>query len=214
MRAFVPVLRLEQLAQRHLDFAAVGDLDADGVLAGNGREDVDALGAGRAREVALERDDLVHAHALGGIDLVARDRRAFGDVARRDADPELHERVDEDRLDRAQFLRVRRGASVEAVGFKQAEIGQRIVFKMRRLVGDKLFLFRLRLGFLWRGNRGIDDLRLGAVDGFVEQRVGHRRRRHAFLLSTRSIFLVSRATRFSSSTSRSRSSARARRNCW
>ena len=78
----LPILRFQQLAQRDFYFAAVGDLDADGVLAGNGREDIDPLGARGAGEVALQAHDLVHAHAFRRIDFVAGDGRALRDVAR------------------------------------------------------------------------------------------------------------------------------------
>ena len=49
-------------------------------------------------QVALEANDLVHAHALGWINFVAGDRRAFGDVAGRDRDPKLAEGFDQDLL--------------------------------------------------------------------------------------------------------------------
>jgi hypothetical protein len=42
---------LHQLAQRHHHFAAVGQFDSDRVLAGNGRENVDAFRASGARWV-------------------------------------------------------------------------------------------------------------------------------------------------------------------
>ena len=91
---FFPICRFQQLAQCHRDFARVRELDADGVLAGDRREDVDSLGAGRARQIALEADDLVHSHAFGRINFVARDRRTFRDVAGRNCDTELPESVD------------------------------------------------------------------------------------------------------------------------
>ena len=47
-----PVAAFEQFAQEDGDLVRVGDLDADGVLAGDGREDVDALGAQDAGEIA------------------------------------------------------------------------------------------------------------------------------------------------------------------
>ena len=126
----VPVRRLQQLAQRDFYFAAVGQLDADGVLARNRRENVDPLGAGGAGEVALQTDDLVHPHAFGRIDFVARDRRAFGDVARRHLDAELAERFDQDLLDALQFRRIGRDPSFPIVLVEEIEPGQRVVFRV------------------------------------------------------------------------------------
>ena len=91
---FLPILRLEQLTQCHLHLARVRQLDADRVLAGNRREDVDSFRPRCPGEVALERHDLVHSHAFGRVNFVARDRRTFRDVAGRNCDTELPESVD------------------------------------------------------------------------------------------------------------------------
>ena len=85
----VPILRLEQLAQSHFDFAAVRQLDPDRVLARNRREDIDPFRARRARQIALQTNDLVHPHAFRRIDFVAGDGRTLRDVAGRHWNPEL-----------------------------------------------------------------------------------------------------------------------------
>ena len=106
--ARVPIFRLQQLAQRDFHFARIGELDADGVFAGDRRQDVDPLRARGAGEVALEADDFVHAHAFRRINFVAGDRRTFGDVAGRDLDSELLERVDQRLLNLRELRRDRR----------------------------------------------------------------------------------------------------------
>ena len=68
-------------------------LDADGTFAGHGREDVDAFGLERGGDVVGERGDFFQLHAGRGMQFVARDGRAFGDVAERDLDVELRERL-------------------------------------------------------------------------------------------------------------------------
>ena len=62
--ALLEVFILEQFADRHDDLVAVRQLDAHGVLAGNRREDVDALGPGGAGEVGFEIGDAAHAQAI------------------------------------------------------------------------------------------------------------------------------------------------------
>ena len=83
---FFPIGRFKQLAQRHRDFARVCQLDTDRVFPGDGRENVNPLRSGGAREVALETHDFVHSHAFGRINFVTRNRRAFGNVAGRNGD--------------------------------------------------------------------------------------------------------------------------------
>ena len=100
---------VQQLVQRHGDFLRVGDLDADGVLAGDGREDVDALGAGGAGDVRLELGDARNPQPGGRIDLVAGDGRAAGDVAGGDLDAEGLEGLDDDPLVGEKLVAVRLG---------------------------------------------------------------------------------------------------------
>ena len=155
-----PVLGLHQLAEDHFLFAAVGDLDADGILAGNRREDVDALGAGGAGDVPLQAHNLVHAHALGGINFVARDGGAARDVSRRDGDPKLRQRLDHEFLDSEEFRGVG-GPGVRRVRLvEQIQAGQLVVFKMHRILGHKRLHFLLfgRLDFA-DGRSGVDHLR-------------------------------------------------------
>ena len=83
------ILRFQQFAQRHHLLARIRDLDAHGVFAGNRRENVDAFRQRRAGNVAFVGRDFIHADAARRIHLVARDRRAFGDVARGHRDAEF-----------------------------------------------------------------------------------------------------------------------------
>ena len=76
-----------------LVLTGIGHLDADGAFAGHGREDVDALGLERGGDVVGERGDFFQLHAGRGMQFVARDGRAFGDVAERNLDVELRERL-------------------------------------------------------------------------------------------------------------------------
>ena len=94
---------VQELVERHGDLAGVRDLDADGVLAGDGGEDVDALGAGGAGDVRLKLRDAGNAEAGGGINLVTRDRGAAGDIAGRDVDAEGFQGLDDRGLDLEQF---------------------------------------------------------------------------------------------------------------
>jgi hypothetical protein len=88
-----PFVGFEQVAHDDLGLDEIGNLDADGAFAGNGREDVDALGLERGGDVVRERGDLFQLHAGRGMQFVARDGRAFGDVAERNLDVELRERL-------------------------------------------------------------------------------------------------------------------------
>ena len=121
---------MEQLAQRHLHLARVRQLDPDRVLARNRRENIDPLRARRARQVAFERHDLVHPHAFGRINFVARDRRTFGDITRRDRDPELRQRLDQDLLDLLQLRWIGRGPALGVVFVQEIKSGQRVVFRV------------------------------------------------------------------------------------
>ncbi len=67
--------RLEQLAHRDLLAVRIGDLDADGGLAGNA-VDEDGLGLHGEAEVIGEPRDLAVLHAGVGLELVGRDDRA------------------------------------------------------------------------------------------------------------------------------------------
>ena len=127
-RLAFPIRRLQQLAQRHFHFAAVGQLDADRVLAGNRRENVDAFGAGRAGEVALQTNDLVHAHAFGGINFVAGDGRSLGDVAGRDRMPNWPSVSIKRLLDFLQLRRIGRDTAFAVVFLEQIDSGQLVVF--------------------------------------------------------------------------------------
>ena len=103
----LPVGRLQKFAQRYGHFTRVRQLDTDGVFAWNRGEDVDPLGARGASKVAFETYDFVHPHAFGRINFVARDRRAFGDVAGCDCDAKLRECLDQNLLDALELGRIR-----------------------------------------------------------------------------------------------------------
>ena len=142
-------MRLQQLAQRHFHFAAVRQLDADRVLARNRRENVDALGAGRAGQVALQTNDLVHAHAFRWINFVAGDGRTFRDVAGRHRNSELAKRFDQRLLDLLQLRRIGRGPAFDIVFIEQIDSGQRVIFGIPR--SDSLGQTRSRPSFPRRG---------------------------------------------------------------
>ena len=86
---------VEQLVKRDGDLLQVRDLDADGVLAGDRREDVDALGAGGAGDVCLQLRDAGNPEAGGRVDFVAGNGRSAGDVAGGDLDTEGLQRFDD-----------------------------------------------------------------------------------------------------------------------
>ena len=88
-----PFLGLEQIAHDDLGLDRVGHLDADGAFAGHGREDVNALGLERGGDVVGKRGDFFQLHARRRMQFVARDGRAFGDVAERNLDLKLRERL-------------------------------------------------------------------------------------------------------------------------
>ena len=89
LRLRAPVgVRLEQLAQRNLFAVRVGNLDADGGLAGNAI-DQHRLGLHRQAEVVGEAGDLAVFHAGVGLELVGRDDRTRVDLHDRAFDREL-----------------------------------------------------------------------------------------------------------------------------
>ena len=102
-RGLGPGLGLDDLAQEDVLAALVRDLDADGALARDGREDAHGLGLEVHGDVVREVGDLLHAHARGGLDLVTGDGRALldadvdavGGVDRHAVDLELLEGLDE-----------------------------------------------------------------------------------------------------------------------
>ncbi len=124
----VPIFRLQQLAQSHLHFAAVRQFDADGVLAGDGRENIDPFRACGTGEVAFQTNDLVHPHTFCGINFVAGDGRSLRDVAGRDCDPELAEGFDQNLLDVLQFGGIGRDSALRIVRIEQIDSGQLVIF--------------------------------------------------------------------------------------
>ena len=159
-----PRILFEQLAQGDFHFLRVGDFDADRVLAGNRREDIDPLGAGGAGDVALKGDNLVHPHAHIGINFVAGNRGALGDRAGCGLDAELSQRVDDEHLDIFQLLAIEGFAVALILGIQQLRPGHHIILEVDIqepgregiLCGLGILEFR-EFGFLGRGRGGIDD---------------------------------------------------------
>ena len=110
-----PLVAFEEFAEDDFDFFAVGDFDADGVLAGNGREDVDFFGPGSAGDIFFQIGDTIDAHAARRIDLEAGDGGAAGDVAGAGLESELFQRVEDAALHGEKFGRVG-GLAVAHVG--------------------------------------------------------------------------------------------------
>ena len=88
-----PFLGFEQVAHDDLGFDGVGDFDADGAFAGDGGEDVDALGLEHSGDVVGERGDAFELHAGGRMHFVAGDGRSLGDVAEGHFNIELRQRL-------------------------------------------------------------------------------------------------------------------------
>src|SRR4029077_12491338 len=108
----------------------------DSVFAWNRRENVDSLRTRRAREIALEADDFVHAHAFCRINFVARDRRTFRDIAWRDRDSKLPERIDQSLLHALQFAWVGTAATFRIVFVQQIEPRQSVICRVPRPIGE------------------------------------------------------------------------------
>ncbi len=88
---------LEDVAELHDPPARVGDLDADGRLAGDRREDADVGRRQRVGEVVLELGDLAHLDAGREAQLEARDVRAGDGADDLRLDAEVPERLDQAR---------------------------------------------------------------------------------------------------------------------
>ncbi len=153
-----------------------GDLDADGLLAGNRREDAD-LGRGeRVADVVLERGHLGDLRARRQLELVARDPRA-GDLTHdRRVDAEVRQRLDERLGDPAvSFCRPPRGgraAQDRAIRERVVAVGLERVLEDRR---DRDL--GLLLGVHEQGRRVADDV--GVVVDDVDRRLYHlAARRH------------------------------------
>ena len=84
-----PFVGLEKVADNDLGLDSIGDLNADGAFARDGHEDVDALGFEGCGNVVAQGGDFFQLHSRGGMQFVAGDGGAFGDVARGDFDVEL-----------------------------------------------------------------------------------------------------------------------------
>ena len=108
----VPLGTIDQVAQKDFYLGGIGDLDGDGVAAGYGGEDVDALRFHAAGEIAFEVADAFHPNAWGGIKFVAGDGGAASDVAGADFDIEMGEGFDDSLLIGLQFVLRKSGADI------------------------------------------------------------------------------------------------------
>src|ERR1017187_2375446 len=104
-----PFVRLEQVAHDDLGLDEVRHFDADGTFAGHGRENVDAFRLERGGDVVGERGDFFQLHAGRRMQFVTSNCRPFGDVAQRNFNVELRERLlHEPRIGHEFFLRLGR----------------------------------------------------------------------------------------------------------
>ena len=94
----VPLGTFDEIAEEDFDFRGVGDLDGDRVATGDGGENVDAFCFHGAGKIAFEITDSFHADAGGGVEFVASDGGAAGDVAGADLDIEVGEGLDDSLL--------------------------------------------------------------------------------------------------------------------
>ena len=90
---------LEDVAEADDPPAGVGNLDADGLLAGDRREDADVGSRQGVREVVLELGDLGDLDPRREPQLVARDVRPGDRADDRRGDAEVAERLDQRRCD-------------------------------------------------------------------------------------------------------------------
>ena len=70
---------------------SIGDLDADGAFARDGRQHVDALGLERGGDVVAQVGNLLQLDPGRGVQFVAGDGRPLGDVAQGNLDVELRQ---------------------------------------------------------------------------------------------------------------------------
>ena len=156
--------------QWHGDFLQVRDLDAHGILAGNRREDVDALCAGGAGEVCFQLRNARNPQSRRRIDFVAGDRGPTGDVAGRHFDAEGLQGIDDRTLGGQQLLAVGFRSLDGFVDVQQIEARQFVVLEARD--GKELVTARLlalegfaahHLRVVRPPLRGVDDLRRGNV---------------------------------------------------
>ena len=159
-----PIVGFQQFAERDFLLLAVGDLDADGVFAGNGRENVDSLRTRGPGDVPLQADDFIHSHPFGRVNLVPGNRGTAGNIPRRDGDSELRQGFDDGLLDSEHFLGIGCGPVCFVQFVQQFHSGQHVIFQANRFVQNEFVLFGCRRR--WLANRhggGVDHLRRGPV---------------------------------------------------
>src|SRR4029077_11015099 len=103
---------------------------ADCVFAGDGRENIDALSARGAGEVALEAYDFIYAYALGGGNFVARNGGTFRDIACRDCNAELAQGFNQRLLDAFQLRRISRRPTIRIVRIEQIQAGHDVTARV------------------------------------------------------------------------------------
>ncbi len=132
----VPLRTFDQVTEENFDFGGVGDLDGDGVAAGNRSEDVNAFGFHGAGKIAFEVADPFHANARGGVKFVASDGGSPGDVAGADLDIEVGQSFDNALLVGFEFVFRKGGANI-FFGFLEKIDGGKFVFVVGRASGSR-----------------------------------------------------------------------------
>lgn len=132
----VPLGTIDQVAQKDFYLGGIGDLDGDGVAAGYGGEDVDALRFHAAGEIAFEVADAFHPNAWGGVKFVAGDGGAAGDVAGADLNIKVGEGFDDALLIGFEFVFGKGGAYI-FFRFLQKVDGGKFVFVVGRAGGSR-----------------------------------------------------------------------------
>src|SRR6185312_12978980 len=116
-------VRAQDVAEGDDLLVGVGDLDADGALAGDGREDAHVGGGDGVGDVLGQGGDAFDLGARGELDLVAGDRGAAAEAGDLSVDLELVQRVGQGLHDGVVGFRafLRRGPGGQEFG-----IGQRV----------------------------------------------------------------------------------------
>ena len=132
----VPLGTIDQVAQKDFYLGGIGDLDGDGVAAGYGGEDVDALRFHAAGEIAFEVADAFHPNAWGGIKFVAGDGGAASDVAGADLNIKVGEGFDDALLIGFEFVFGKGGADIFFRFLQKVDRGK-FVFVVGRAGGGR-----------------------------------------------------------------------------
>ena len=176
----------DEVAERDDVRRAVRDLDADGLLARDRREDADLGGRQRVREIVAQAGDAGDLRARGELELVARHARAGDGADEAGLDAVLGERAEQRARDP---LGVRIAADRGRALAQHARVGQAGTAARRRARASTIDLRQLeRVGRL--GRRAADRGRTAAAGRRAARRsssevVGDRRRLVAASVRTR-----------------------------